>query len=352
MNCGGMISSDCEGAHADGRTRADQYTAAETGRRRRGTTMHLGWTSPNDATRLPPRTQGPMTTETAVSTGRRIKTMELVVSDVVVETPDTVTLVYEGPFTFDYKAGQFLTIDPHQFRPLVRFIQLLEQLKKKKEPPRAYSMASAPHEKLAITVKEETWTPGDQKFPTLLSPYLVYEVKPGSTMTVSGFTGPYYLPDDIEEKTDHVVHLCAGSGSVPNFSMLKGALHDKPRLRHTFVYSNKTWDDIIFRDALTALEAAHPGRVRVVHTLTRQKDMTGLPAGVLQGRLNTETLTAIVPDHATAIFYACGPALSPWDRLAAKEKNVEPSPRFMESVHVMMRDLEVPKQRFKEEAFG
>src|SRR5690242_7323679 len=156
-----------------------------------------------------------MTTEAGVSTGRRVKAMDLVVSDVIVETADTVTLVYEGPYTFEYRAGQFLTIDPHQFRPLLRFVQLLEQLKKKKEPPRAYSMASAPHEKLAITIKEETWTPGEQKYPTLLSPFLVYEVKAGMPMVVSGFTGPYTLPDDVDTKTDHIVHLCAGSGSVP-----------------------------------------------------------------------------------------------------------------------------------------
>lgn len=293
-----------------------------------------------------------MTTDTVATPGRRIKAMDVTVTDVIWETPDTVTLVYEGPYTFEYKAGQFLTIDPHQFRPLLRFIQLLEQLKKKKEPPRAYSMASAPHEPLAVTVKEETWTPGEQKYPTLLSPFLVYDVKPGMKMTVSGFTGPYALPDDIEQKTDHIVHLCAGSGSVPNFSILKGALEAFPTLRHSFIYSNKTWDDIIFRDALSQIAAEHPGRVNVFHTLTRQKDFEGLPASVHRGRLNTEMLRGFVPDHETAIFYACGPALSPWDRLAAKEKNVEPSPRFMESVHVMMADLNVPKQRFREEAFG
>jgi ferredoxin-NADP reductase len=36
---------------------------------------------------------------------------------------------------------------------------------------------------------------------------------------------------------------------VPNFSMLKFALEHHPSLRHTFLYSNKTWDDVIFRDA-------------------------------------------------------------------------------------------------------
>jgi 3-ketosteroid 9alpha-monooxygenase subunit B len=292
-----------------------------------------------------------MSTET-VATGRRIKAMQTTVAEVIVETPDTVTLVYEGPDNYEYKAGQFLTIDPHQFPSLLRFIQLLEQLKKKKEPPRAYSMASAPHEPLAITIKEETWTPGHEKYPTLLSPFLVREVKAGMPMTISGFTGPYHLPDDIESRTDHIVHLCAGSGSVPNYSILKGALRDSPRLRHTFLYSNKTWDDIIFRDALNALAAVHPDRVRVVHTLTRQKDFTGLPDTVRTGRINADLIREVVPDHETAIFYACGPALSPWDRLMAKEKGVEPSPRFMESVHDMVRELGIPKQRFKEESYG
>jgi 3-ketosteroid 9alpha-monooxygenase subunit B len=292
-----------------------------------------------------------MSTET-VATGRRIKAMQTTVAEVIVETPDTVTLVYEGPDKYEYKAGQFLTIDPHQFPTLLRFIQLLEQLKKKKEPPRAYSMASAPHEPLAITIKEETWTPGHEKYPTLLSPFLVREVKPGMPMVISGFTGPYHLPDDIESRTDHIVHLCAGSGSVPNYSILKGGLRDHPRLRHTFLYSNKTWDDIIFRDALNALAASHPDRVRVVHTLTRQKDFTGLPDSVRTGRINADLIREVVPDHDTAIFYACGPALSPWDRLMAKEKGVEPSPRFMESVHDMVRELGIPKQRFKEESYG
>jgi 3-ketosteroid 9alpha-monooxygenase subunit B len=295
-----------------------------------------------------------MSTET-VAPGRRIKTMQVSVREVVVETPDTVTLVYEGSEPFEYRAGQFLTIDPHQFPSLVRFIQLLEQLKKKKEPPRAYSMASAPHEPLAITIKEENWTPGHDKYPTLLSPFLVQEVKAGMPMTISGFTGPFTLPDDIESRTDHLVHLCAGSGSVPNYSILKGALRDHPRLRHTFLYSNKTWEDIIFRDGLNAIAAATPDRVRVVHSLTRQKDFTGLPGDVRTGRITADLLRELVPDYDTCYFYACGPALSPWDRLLAKEKNVEPTPRFMESVHEIMQALGVPKGpkgRFREEAYG
>jgi len=290
----------------------------------------------------------------ATDAPRRIKQLEVMVADVVVEAPDTTTLVlFTGNDRLDYSAGHFLTIDPHQFEALERFIAFLEDLKGKREPPRAYSMSSAPHERyLAVTVKEERYVSGLTKYPPLLSPLLTKRTTRGMRLVVTGFTGPYTLPNDIASKTDHIVHVCAGSGSVPNFSILKGALRDYPRLRHTFLYSNKTWEDIIFRDALNAIAASEPDRVRVIHTLTRQKDFAGLPGDVRTGRITVDLLRELAPDYETCYFYACGPALSPWDRLLAKEKNVEPTPRFMESVHAIMKELNVPKQRFKEEAYG
>jgi hypothetical protein len=88
-------------------------------------------------------------------TSRRIKEMEVMVADVIVETPDTTTLVlFTGNDRLEYLAGHFLTIDPHQFESLQRFTSFLEDLKGRREPPRAYSMSSAPHERyLAVTVK-------------------------------------------------------------------------------------------------------------------------------------------------------------------------------------------------------
>src|SRR5436189_470220 len=197
---------------------------------------------------------------------RRIKELEVMVADVVVETPDTSTLVFfTGNDHLEYVAGHFLTIDPHQFESLERFIAFFEDGKGKKEPPRAYSMCSAPHERyLAVTAKEERYVSGQTKYPPLLSPLLVRRTVRGMKMTITGFTGPYTLPDDVESQTDHVVHVCAGSGSVPNFAILKHALSHHGRLRHTLVYSNKTWDDVIYRRALEALAARHPDRLRVI----------------------------------------------------------------------------------------
>jgi len=201
----------------------------------------------------------------------RIKELEVMVADVIVETADTTTLVlFTGNDRLDYSAGHFLTIDPHQFEALERFTAFLEDLKGRREPPRAYSMSSAPHERyLAVTVKEERYLSGTTKFPPLLSPMLVKRTVRGMRLVVTGFTGPYTLADDATTHTDHIVHICAGSGSVPNYSMLKYALAHVPELRHTFVYSNKTWDDIIYRDALADLTVQYRDRLTVIHALTR-----------------------------------------------------------------------------------
>jgi 3-ketosteroid 9alpha-monooxygenase subunit B len=283
---------------------------------------------------------------------RHIRQHNVLISDIIVETPDTVTLVMTGPDPFEYKAGQFCTIDPHQFPATAGMTRFLEDLKKRKEPPRAYSMASAPHEPLAITIKEELYESGATKYPPLLSPILLHSVLKGSRMLISGFTGPYTLPDDVLDKTDHLVHVVAGSGSVPNWSILKHAVKFIPALRHTFIYSNKTWGDIIFRDDLNRFCAEHLDKVRLIHCLTRQDVPADAPSGTQRGRVTAELLAEVIRDPKGALLYACGPALSQYDRQAAREKGVEPTPRFMESVAAAVKEIGIPKDRFKTEAYG
>jgi len=295
-----------------------------------------------------------MTVVAEAPPSRRIKELEVMVADVIVETPDTSTLVFfTGNDRLEYRAGHFLTIDPHQFEALERFTAFLEDLKGKRELPRAYSMCSAPHERyLAVTVKEEQYVSGSTKYPPLLSPMLVKRTVRGMRLTVTGFTGPYTLPDDIDSQTDHIVHICAGSGSVPNFSMLKFALKHHPRLRHTFIYSNKTWDDVIFRDGLTELEANNADRLRVIHTLTREPDLTRCGPLVRKGRVNAPLIRELVPDVENCIVYVCGPGISKWDREAAKEQGEAPQARFLETVITDLLSLGVPNRRIKRESYG
>ena len=88
-------------------------------------------------------------------------TFNAIVSDVVTETPDTVTLVLDiGPPGELQGQGEYVTIDPHQFIGLAPFVGYLEHLKGRREPPRAYSMCSDPTEPLAITILREVCTRG------------------------------------------------------------------------------------------------------------------------------------------------------------------------------------------------
>jgi ferredoxin-NADP reductase len=289
-----------------------------------------------------------------VTPPKRIKELEVMVADVVVETPDTSTLVlFTGNDRLDYKAGHFLTIDPHQFEALDRFTAFLEHLKGKSEPPRAYSMCSAPHERyLAVTVKEERFVPNVTKYPPLLSPLLVKRTVRGMRLVVTGFTGPYTLPPDITSQTAHIVHVCAGSGSVPNLSILKFALANHPTLRHTFVYSNKTWQDVIFRDTLEELAANHPDRLKVVHTLTRETSEDRFGPCVRKGRVDEALLRELIPDPAECFVFLCGPGISKWDREAARETGTAVQPKFIETALATLREIGVPDSRIKRESYG
>ncbi len=285
---------------------------------------------------------------------RRVRDFEVTVTDVVAETHDTATLFLEPDGQApEYRAGQFLTIDPRQLPALGGWVDYLEDAKGRREAPRAYSLASAPDEPaLAITIKEERYVRGTTRYPPLLSPVLVRQIPVGTRFTVTGFTGPYVLPPRLEEVTDHLVHVVAGSGSVPNFSILKHALRRHPSVRQTFVYSNKTWEDVIFRPALEELAAAHPGRLRVVHTLTREEDPEVHGPGVRRGRITLPLLAELIPDPRACLVFACGPGIGPWERKAARERGEAPRPRFLETVVTALADLGVPRDRIRRESYG
>jgi ferredoxin-NADP reductase len=157
-------------------------------------------------------------------------------------------------------------------------------------------------------------------------------------MIVTGFAGPYVLGTEMAARIEHLVHLVAGSGVVPTFAIAKHVMAQHPRLRQTFV--NKSWDEVIFREALAALEAEHPDRFRVVHTLTRELGERRVNGGsVRPGRMGPELLRELIPDPGACLVYACGPAIGPYERAAARERGEEAQPRFLEAVTEGLREI-------------
>jgi ferredoxin-NADP reductase len=134
--------------------------------------------------------------------------------------------------------------------------------------------------------------------------------------------------------------------------MLKFALDHHPRLRHTFIYSNKTWDDVIYKQALVDLSAKHPGRLAVVHTLTREPDESVYGHSVRKGRISAALLRELIPSPTECVAYVCGPGISKWDVEAAKETGGKPQPRFLESVLTGLEEIGMPPKRIKREFYG
>jgi ferredoxin-NADP reductase len=154
----------------------------------------------------------------------------------------------------------------------------------------------------------------------------------------------------------------AGSGAVPNFSMLKGSLHSHKKLKHIFICANKTWADICFRETLASLEKAHPERLSVIHALTREADLShfGPPSKeasgstgpkVREGRITHALLQELVPEPTRAFFYLCGPAITAHDRRIQLESGTPAEPRFLERMLDFVEQLGVPKTQVKREAY-
>ena len=272
------------------------------------------------------------------------------------ETHDTWSLdISVGEGDLDYTAGQFISIDPKQFPELERWARFMEKLKGKREVVRAYSLASAPHEPcLTITVKAEEYWDEEDPYPPLLSPLLGSDMLMGRDIVVQGYSGHYVLADDIEAHTGQVLHMVAGSGVVPNWALLKDDLENNrfPKLKHTMINTNKTFDDIIYRDDLFAMAEKHKERFELINLITREEDPSVHGANFFKGRPSTEFVSKYVDDASTLRVYACGAAITKYAKKKAKETGIPATPRFMEGVASILTDLGVDKKRFKKEVYG
>lgn len=186
-----------------------------------------------------------------------VRSVSVRVAEIVEEAREAVTLRLDpGATALPYRPGQLLAIDPHQFDELGGELAARERRTGLRVQSRAYALASAPHERhLAITVVDDRRRP-------LLSRFLVRELTPGRRMTVIGCTGGYTLPDDLDDRAAHVVHVCAGAGIIPSFSMIKHALHLGLRARHTLIYAGER---PVYRDRLEALARWRPEQLSVVY---------------------------------------------------------------------------------------
>jgi len=227
---------------------------------------------------------------------------QLPISQIINETLDTVSIVLglsnDNRKAFDYKSGQYLTIETSINGVTER---------------RAYSLSSSPtEESLQFTVKR---VEGGK-----VSNYLNSEVKVGDTLTVFPPEGKFVALPEADKTKEHYF-IAAGSGITPVMSMIKTLLEEEERSRLYLLYGSKTQENIIFKTQLDELESRYEGQLTVVHTLSQLKEkkklfgLLGKKSGGLmnglKGRIDKEKLQYFFneyPSHAQeSHYYLCGP---------------------------------------------
>ena len=120
-------------------------------------------------------------------------------------------------------------------------------------------------------------------------------------IVASQLSGDFTLPKD---KTKKLVFIAGGIGVTPFRSMLKYLLDKNERRDIVFFYSNKTVDDVAYKDVFD--EAHEQLGIKTIYPIS--------DAGVLpenwpgfSGRITAEEIEREVPDYLSRIYYLSGP---------------------------------------------
>jgi ferredoxin-NADP reductase len=181
--------------------------------------------------------------------------------------------------TFDFKAGQFITLDlPIGEKRLQRW--------------RSYSIANAPDGSNALELCIVRSADGDG------TKYMFETVEPGVALRFKGPDGAFVLPETIDKD---LVFVCTGTGVAPFRSMIQHLrASGRPHRNLHLIFGTREEAGILYREEFETLTKTLPG-FRYDIVLSRQPDWAGHRGYVHQVYL--EQYKDARPDVA---FYLCG----------------------------------------------
>lgn len=227
--------------------------------------------------------------------------VDIAIYEVVRETPDAVSIVFDinpvDDTQFEYTPGQFLTLQiPSEQTESVA---------------RCYSLASSPvvDSRLKVTVKR---TSGGYA-----SNWLCDNAQPGVKVRVLPPAGTFTATTLDQD----LVLFAGGSGITPVISILKTALVTSD-IDIALFYANRDRSSVIFDEELRLLEAKHPNRLHIEHWIEEER---GLPSA--------ERLRQFCAPLSTRPAFICGPG------------------PFMSAVEDVLAGLDVPQHHVHVERF-
>jgi len=205
------------------------------------------------------------------------------VTAIRVETPEVSSFTLELPTWRPHRAGQHYDVrltapDGYQAQ-------------------RSYSIASPPSRVGAVDLTIEKIADGE------VSPYFHDVLEVGDRVEVRGPIGGYFVWEPA--LGGPLLLVAGGSGVVPLMAILRERASVDSMPPAVLLYSSRTFDDVIYRDELTALADGDAG-LRVIQTLTRSQ-----PPGWTghDRRIDRAMLAEALAAGASPLVYICGPTL-------------------------------------------
>ena len=159
---------------------------------------------------------------------------------------------------------------------------------------RYFTLASSPTEReLRLGVK--FYNEGSSFKRKLLS------MKEGESIVASGLAGDFVLPKNKNKK---LVFMAGGIGVTPFRSQIQYLIHKNEPRTITFLYVNKTADDVVYKEIFDKAEQTLG--IKTTYALTSpDANLLKLPNSVR--KIDTEVVAEQVPDYKERIFYLSGP---------------------------------------------
>ncbi|MBI2559013.1 xylene monooxygenase [Candidatus Woesearchaeota archaeon] len=232
-----------------------------------------------------------------------VATFELPVIETRQETHDvrSIRLGFNGQ-KFDYKPGQYMRVE-------------LDVQDAENGNTRPLSIASSPTEDFLLFSTKISQTLFKQKFSSL---------KVGDKVKLKGPMGIFVLKEDAKE----IIFLGGGIGITPFRDMIKYACDKKLAVKLALLYSNRTANDICYKDEWHILEKQN-NSLKVVHTITDDASWKGM-----KGRINEAMIKEFCNDINNALFYICGP------------------PGMVDGLYNLLKTMNIPQQNIKVEKFA
>ena len=228
-----------------------------------------------------------------------VLSLELPVIETRWETPTVKSIKLEKN-NFEYKPGQHARIEFNIDDP-------------ENGNARPLSIASSPTENFLLFSTKISRTLFKQKLDSL---------KVGDKIKIKGPMGVFVL----DENAKNIVFLGGGIGITPFRDMIKYATDKKLPVKLTLLYSNRTPDEICYKDEWPLMEKRNPN-LKVINTITDDASWQGR-----KGRINDSMINEFCSDVNNAIFYICGPPAM-----------VDALSQLLKSMNVQQQDIKIEK---------